>query len=187
MSDRNNLVRFPLIEPAKCGQCGSNNVASIFEEETFVYGSGDDAVEISVRVPVHSCRECAFVFTDDAADQIRHDAICRHQKVMTPSEVAAIRKMYDVSRAEFARITRIGEASVNRWENGLLIQNRAMDQYLYLLRFRENFQRIREREQLGEDLPDDAQFELGTGRRRFVEINSPAYNSLRDRARTFAL
>ena len=64
---------------------------------------------------------------------------------MTPGQVTWIRQQYNLSRAEFARIARIGEASINRWEKALLIQNPAMDHYLYLLSFAENFERVQER------------------------------------------
>jgi hypothetical protein len=50
-----------------------------------------------------------------------------------------------MSRAEFSRLTRIGEASLGRWEKGLLIQNHAHDQFLYLLKFPENVARLRDR------------------------------------------
>ena len=39
-----------------------------------------------------------------------------------------------MSRAAFAQLTALGEATLSRWENGVLIQNRAYDRYLRLLR-----------------------------------------------------
>ena len=41
-----------------------------------------------------------------------------------------------MSQAEFARVTGFGEATIGRWENGLVIQNVANDRYLRLLRER---------------------------------------------------
>jgi DNA-binding transcriptional regulator YiaG len=65
---------------------------------------------------------------------------------MTPAEVRAVRqKAGSLSRAEFARITRLGEATIGRWERGELIQNAANDQLLYLLTFPENVVRLRDR------------------------------------------
>ena len=57
---------------------------------------------------------------------------------MTPREVVAIRTRLGMTRAAFAELTRLGGASLARWEKGLLIQNAANDQLLYLLRFPEN-------------------------------------------------
>ena len=38
-----------------------------------------------------------------------------------------------MTRAKFAQVTGLGEASLNRWENGLTIQTYAYDRYLRLL------------------------------------------------------
>ena len=39
-----------------------------------------------------------------------------------------------MSRVSFAQVTGLGEASLNRWENGLNIQTHANDRYLRLLK-----------------------------------------------------
>jgi len=64
---------------------------------------------------------------------------------MVPAEVLDLRSSYGLTRAEFAEATRIGEASLARWETGQLIQNPANDNFLYLLRFRENWERLKAR------------------------------------------
>jgi DNA-binding transcriptional regulator YiaG len=64
---------------------------------------------------------------------------------MTPREVEAVRTRLRMTRAAFADLTRLGEASLARWEKGLLIQNPANDQLLYLLLFPENVERLRSR------------------------------------------
>ena len=38
-----------------------------------------------------------------------------------------------MTRAEFARLSGLGEATLARWEKGLVTQNRANDRYLRLL------------------------------------------------------
>jgi putative zinc finger/helix-turn-helix YgiT family protein len=129
----------------ECFNCGSNHIATRMVTETFQYGSGAKAAELQVSIPVRQCGECGFEYTDSEADDLRHETVCRHLGVMTPAEVVALRKRYNVSRAEFAERTRIGEASLARWETGELIQNAANDNYLYLLSFPENFQRVVER------------------------------------------
>jgi DNA-binding transcriptional regulator YiaG len=113
--------------------------------ETVAYGSGEDAAELQVTVPVRICDSCNFEFTDAEADDIRHDAICHHLGVLKPSQVAGIRKQHGHSRGNWANLTGLGEASLARWENGHLIQNPANDRLLYLLMFPDNLQRLRER------------------------------------------
>jgi DNA-binding transcriptional regulator YiaG len=125
--------------------CGSGEVATKFELQTFEYGIEPHTSTISCTVPVRACAACRFEFTDDAAEEARHDAVCRHLSVMTPREVESIRKRYGLSRSEFGRLTRIGEASLARWESGAVIQNAGYDQFLYLLTFPDNLQRLTDR------------------------------------------
>jgi DNA-binding transcriptional regulator YiaG len=145
VDDHGNLTEFPQPERLTCPVCGGNDVRTTIEMEKFVYGDGPEAVELTARVPVRTCNTCKFQFTDDVAEEIRHTAVCRHLGVMTPKEISRIRKAYSMSRAVFARLTRIGEASLARWENGLLIQSSAYDQFLYLLTFPENLERLKSR------------------------------------------
>jgi DNA-binding transcriptional regulator YiaG len=126
----------------ECPSCERRGVRTSIEEQRFPYGAGPDEVVLTARVPVMTCESCGFVFTDDLAEDARHEAVCVHLGVMTPREVLAVRERYGMSRAEFARITKIGEASLARWENGALIQNGAHDQYLFLLTHRDNLQRL---------------------------------------------
>jgi DNA-binding transcriptional regulator YiaG len=129
----------------ECPNCNSTNVDTQIVPTKFKYGSGNKAVELETLVPVRKCNNCGFGYTDSEGEDLRHEAICRYLEVMTPVEVAAIRKRYDLSRAEFAKRSRIGEASLARWETGELIQNAANDDYLYLLSFTENMERLERR------------------------------------------
>ena len=47
-----------------------------------------------------------------------------------------------MTRAAFAQATGLGEASLNRWENGVLVQNAANDRYLRLLAIPEVMSRL---------------------------------------------
>ena len=130
-------------EDLTCPQCGSSEVETHFETDHFPYGDGSDEVQLEARVPVRVCRACQFQYLDEAAEKIRHETLCRYLGVLTPGEIRGIREQYGLSRAEFARLTRLGEATLSRWENGILVQNQAYDQYLKLLRLPENFERLR--------------------------------------------
>ena len=139
------MTQSDVITPSNrsCSVCDSSEVDVRTETEFFLYGADESAVELSANVQVYRCQDCGFEFTDSSAERAKQSAICRHLGVLTPDKIAGIRKQYGVSRAEFARLTKIGEASINRWENGQLIQSAAMDQYLILLSYGENFQKIR--------------------------------------------
>jgi len=61
------------------------------------------------------------------------EAECRRLGVLTPAEIRALRKGYEMSRAEFARVTGFGEATLARWERGEVIQNTSNDSFLRML------------------------------------------------------
>jgi YgiT-type zinc finger domain-containing protein len=125
-----------------CVSCGSTAISTSIEKQSFVYGQGDDRATVVADVPVHTCGTCGITFSDESAEDIRHEAVCRHLGVMPPAAVAEVRRSYGMSRAAFSALTKIGEASLARWEGGHLIQNPAYDQYLYLLSFSDNVERL---------------------------------------------
>ena len=119
-------------EPS-CGVCGDARVTTEWVEHTFTYGIGQSAAELTARVPVHSCAACEFEYLDEVGERLKHEAVCRHLSVLPPAEIRRIRKSHDMTRAQFSEVTGLGEASLNRWENGINIQTHANDRYLRLL------------------------------------------------------
>jgi putative zinc finger/helix-turn-helix YgiT family protein len=142
MKENQRIVAFPSV---RCPNCESNNVNTTIEPEPFTYGEGSSAVQLTADVPVRSCTNCGFQFTDGQAEDARHDALCRHLRVLTPKQISDLRKSYNMSRAEFAELTRLGEASLARWENGQLVQNAANDQLLFLLTIPSNMELLKRR------------------------------------------
>ncbi len=145
MNENLNVEKFLEEQADSCPNCEGDNVSFEYRDEQFTYGANEDAVELTAHVLVQKCDDCELEFTGDDADMIRHEAVCRHLGVLTPSEIVDIRKEYGLSRSEFAAITRLGEASLSRWEPGNGIQSAALDDYLYLLQQPQNFERIRKR------------------------------------------
>jgi len=135
-------------EPAsalRCPVCGHEDIRTTPTEDTFTYGVGQNAVQITVTVPVRTCAKCGYQYTDDAAEDVRHEAVCRHLGVLMPREIVSLREKYGLSPGEFAELTRVGKTTLDRWERGTLVQDSAADQLLYLLQFDENVQRLRGR------------------------------------------
>lgn len=116
-----------------CPQCGEASVTTFWHHDRLRYGTGGSAVDLPVDLPVRRCGSCGFEFLDHEGERLRHEAVCRHLGVLTPAEVLGIRKRHGMTRAAFAQFTGFGEATLNRWENGLVIQNLANDRYLRLL------------------------------------------------------
>ena len=122
--------------------CGAPGLRTELVRDPFIYGVGDEAVELSADIPVHSCNRCNVSFTGAEAERVEHDAVCRHLGVLTPEEIQGIRAQYGVSRAAFARLTGFGKASLARWEHGEVIQNTSSDRYLRLLLDPDVFRRL---------------------------------------------
>ena len=133
MNPRHSAPRLrQVVADSVCPLCGGG-VTTSWTRHTFEYGSGESAVELSVEVPAHRCDVCDFEFIDETAERLRHEAVCEHLGVLSPAEIRRIRELHGMTRTQFAQVTGLGEASLNRWENGLNIQNHANDRYLRLL------------------------------------------------------
>ena len=128
-----------------CPSCGSNNLSSETINEPFQYGDKAYAVTLSASIPIYHCTSCGFSFTTDEASDIKHDVVCHHLGVLTPTNIRGIRDQYGLSQIEFSILSKIGKASLARWETGVLIQNQANDNFLYLLSFSDNVLRLKER------------------------------------------
>ena len=132
-------------EKLVCPECGKTNVSTSMEDYTFDYGSGDGKVELTAVVPVRVCNDCGCKYMDYLADEAQHEAVCKYKKVLSPSQIRSLRSLYNFSQSEFANISKLGEATLSRWERGVVIQNEAYDNYLYLLGFASNLRLIMNR------------------------------------------
>jgi putative zinc finger/helix-turn-helix YgiT family protein len=128
-----------------CPNCGLKDIETNFKKHTFTYGKGKGQIKLSVQIPIKTCVSCKFSFRDFIADDICHEELCKHLGVMTPRQIKGLRKLYNLTQAEFAKITKLGEATLSRWERGVLIQNEAYDNYMYLLGFDGNLAKLRDR------------------------------------------
>ena len=136
MDSKQKKVKYTTkIDAAKytCPQCGEREISTSVQQDKFVYGSGESAVELSVDLPVRHCSDCDFQFVDSEGEDIQQAAVCQHLGVLPPKAIVDIRKKHGLSRAAFAEITGLGEASLSRWEKGINIQNPGNDRYIRLL------------------------------------------------------
>jgi DNA-binding transcriptional regulator YiaG len=104
-----------------------------------MYGTGENAVRLSAEIPAHRCADCGLEFSGEEAERLRHQAVCDYLGLLSPARIAETRVRYDLSRAKFAAISRIGMATLARWESGETLQNPAMDVYVRLLSHRHVF------------------------------------------------
>ncbi len=137
-------ARMRAVEPiSACPLCGSNeDIATMWNIHEFDYGASEYSVELKARIPARRCDSCDFEYLDEEAERLKHIAVCDHLGVLPPDEIRRIRENHGMTRAAFAHLTGLGEASLNRWENGLSIQSHANDRYLRLLASPETIARL---------------------------------------------
>ncbi|WP_429342364.1 type II TA system antitoxin MqsA family protein [Paraburkholderia sp. GAS42] len=165
----------------ECPACGQHRVRSNLVQDRFEYGVGQDRVELTAWITVHQCLECDLTFTGEDAEQARHEVVCRHLGLLTPREILAVRESYGLSQSEFAELSKIGKASLARWERGALLQNASNDNLVYLLSFKDNIQRIRSRVSL------EQQDGYTYFHPKFRELSESDQSSLKPRASEFRL
>ena len=137
-----------------CPYCGSEQIKTVMESIVFKYGLGEDQVELRVDAPVRCCRRCKERYLDGEAQLLKHSAVCRHLGVLSPADIRGIRERYGLSRASFAQLSGLGEASLSRWESGSKIQTLAYDRYLRLLQRPDVFQLLNHLVKMKDDSQD---------------------------------
>jgi putative zinc finger/helix-turn-helix YgiT family protein len=175
------------MEDFECPSCGSHDVASSNESETFEYGE-KNPVKLTVELTVHSCGNCGMSYTTEDASDIRHNEVCRYLGVLSPTEIRSVRERHGLSQAQFAEITKLGKASLARWEGGQLIQTQANDNLLFLLTFSENLRRLQERTERKEAQATKQQSgNVLPFRPKLRAISSSEFNSVRAEGEKFEL
>ena len=114
----------------KCPRCDG----SLRESEVKEAIQLGDGRSVSARIPVLACENCDFQISGSGADEIRDAAVRVHLGLLTASEVKEVRTNLGFSRREFSEAFGIPMASMERWENGRLIQNKTADTLLRVLR-----------------------------------------------------
>ena len=161
-----------------CPSCEEFQVTTTNAHIEFPFGVGEAAVTLVAVVPLHVCAACDLEYFDDSAERIKHEAVCAHLSLLTPTRIQGIRKKHDLSRTEFCRITKIGEATLARWERGELLQSAGYDRYLRLLEDPQILARVRtggwgEAEEAAPGSPEPSRLRA---RRRFRSgVNSASY------------
>ena len=120
----------------RCPACGQGRLVAKTVTDRFLHEEDGVKKPVAVEdVPLEKCTKCAEVFRGPAAARLHHEAVCKAFAFLTPREIAELRdKVLKLTQEEFSRLTGIGLATISRWECGRLVQNRAMDRYLRLLK-----------------------------------------------------
>lgn len=169
---------------AECPACGSDRISEREKIEYFEYGSEKESVTLSAVVPLLVCAECGEKFTDERGEHARHASVCAHLNILEPDEIIAIRQRNNMTQTEFSATSRIGRASLTRWESGAVCQNGSIDGLIYLLGYPENVERLKSRFQ--PNLIEEKQVEL-ISKTRFRSLTTEQIISLQFSCSSFEL
>lgn len=114
-----------------CISCGSQNLREESRKQEVPFGASGEFY--FVDVPTIICIQCGASFTDNRAEKIRKEALYEHLGLLKPQEIKTIRTNLGLSRKDFDRAYGLPPASMERWENGRVVQNRSMDTLLRAL------------------------------------------------------
>ncbi len=126
----------------RCPDCDSTFKLE-WQDTTIPYGSGKDAADIPVRLPLHICIGCGLHTLDDEGERLEHEAVCAYLGILSPREIKGIREQQGMTQSEFAKLTGIEDESLDRWERALNMQPPVFDKYLRLLQRPEIFALLR--------------------------------------------
>jgi putative zinc finger/helix-turn-helix YgiT family protein len=92
-----------------------------------------DGVVHRIHLPgleVPRCQSCGETIITNAVDEQINNALRRHLRLLTPSQMRQGVKALGLSQQELAERLGVAKETISRWVNGALIQSRAMDNYL---------------------------------------------------------
>lgn len=170
----------------ECIACGGRSTRELWVSENFIYGSGKDEVNLTVNIPELHCDDCGMAYTDDRAEVARHNAACKHLKINTPEEIISIREQAGLNQKDFAEISRIGRASLSRWETGDVFQNGSIDNLIFLLQYPENIQRLQARFRVAKTIQSQSSVEK-TSKNKFRCLSAEQIGNYRKRSEKFDL
>ena len=117
--------------PWRCHQCRQETVVPTridYPAKVNYDGRLVSFVAKGIEIPI--CQNCGDKrFTLEVDDQI-NAALCAHLGLLTPEQIRAEIGRLGLSQKQVAERLGIAEATLSRWVNKLVIQSRAMDNYL---------------------------------------------------------
>lgn len=119
------------IKTERCLDCLSLNVTKNYEWQELP--KQDDWKDTRFLMPYIECNDCGSKIEAPEADIVMHDAACKAQGLLTPSEIVELRNEYELSQKDFSEFLGLGGATIARWESRKTFPNKAYDILLKIL------------------------------------------------------
>lgn len=118
-----------------CPECGEKSIQPECEPryETVMRHDGRDYRVAVKNLDLWKCRNCGLVQLPESADAILLDELRNKAGLMPPELIRRTRENLQMTQKQLADLLKVAESTLSRWESGMQIQQRAMDQYLRLV------------------------------------------------------
>jgi DNA-binding transcriptional regulator YiaG len=98
----------------------------------------DEKRQYSAEIDVIACTKCGAQVIDEYARLQQHEVWCKDNGLLGPRAIRDLRRGLALTQEDFAKLLRLGPASVRRWERGITVQNASLDSFMRLLKRPEN-------------------------------------------------
>lgn len=129
-----------MITLKRCPDCGHSGDGALVRRR--VNHRWEEGVEekrrYSAEIDVIACAKCGAQVIDEYARIQQHEVWCTENGLLGPRAIRDLRSSLKLSQEDFAKLLRLGPASIRRWERGAIVQNAALDSLMRLLQRSEN-------------------------------------------------
>lgn len=119
--------------PWTCSRCRKKSLYAAIVDYSVDVGHDGRMYRVKVdELNTPKCKNCGLVSPDREAHEQITLAFLRQAGLLTPEQIRANREALKLTQEQFAAALGIAEATVSRWENGVQIQQRSLDNLLRL-------------------------------------------------------
>ena len=118
-----------------CPDCGHGGEGALVRKRvTHRWQEGvHEKRQYSAELDVVACTKCGAEVIDEYARLQQHEVWCNDNGLLGPQAIRDLREGLKLSQEDFAKLLRLGPASVRRWERGVTVQNASLDSLMRLL------------------------------------------------------
>ncbi len=119
--------------PWRCSNCREQSLyEATVDHTTPMFHDGREYTVTVKDLKTPKCKSCGIVHPDDEAMEAITIAFMQQIKLLTPAQIREHRIKADLTQVELAAALGVADATVSRWETGMQIQQRSLDNLLRL-------------------------------------------------------